>query len=241
MIPEHGKINCSECFSDKKLWGENTLITNDGNWCLENNPCAWGSQNPRVLVLGFSKGNKQSINSHNIDNVPYSGFRDRLTEALRVTGLLSNTESVSDKISADERDFAFGSLIRCSISKKDNKTGKFEKSSCNILPSALRNNFSNKIVHNCIKHFLTDLPERLRLIVLLGNSSSYINNLYEIFKEYYPDLIRLNAVSYSNKKLTFVHIAHPSGANGHFNNWLNSEIGKQAEKRKLAIQAIKQA
>ena len=106
------------------------------------------------------------------------------------------------------------------------------------------NSVLSKIMDLCEykqKHFLTDLPERLRLIVLLGNSSSYINNLYEIFKEYYPDLIRLNAVSYSNKKLTFVHIAHPSGANGHFNNWLNSEIGKQAEKRKLAIQAIKQA
>ena len=239
MIPLHGRINCSVCFNGSSTWGES--ISEDEGWRLENNPCAWGSATPKVLILGFSKGYNQTTNltSRDFNDIPFSGWRDRLDLALRKVGVLPEFLSVNEKISDSERNFAFGSLIRCSISKYNNKSGKYEKTGNNIISSTFRNRFAGNIACNCVRKFLTDLPDSLKLVVLLGNDSNYMEYLKELIGEFYPNLQSINEVAYKTNNLFFVHITHPSPGNGHFFSWLNSQEGVQAHKRELAIEAVR--
>lgn len=243
MLPKHGKINCKACFNNKKIvWGDPSSCIEKDNFKLEYNPGAWGSATPKVLVLGFSKGYNQTanINSRDFNDIPFSEWRDRLDFALRKIGLLPENSSVNEKINDNEQNFAFGSLIRCSISKYNNKLGKYQKSGNNILSATFRNRFAGKIAFNCVRKFLTGLPHSLKLVVLLGNNLNYVKCLKGLIEEFYPkELQSINEVAYKTNNLTFVHITHPSRANGHFSSWLNYQEGIQANKRELAIEAVR--
>lgn len=241
MIPPHGRINCSKCFNTECEWDKNNIEAE--GYMLENNPCAWGSSNPQILILGFSKGYNQTRNilESNLNDIPFRKMRNRLDSALKRVGVLKEFESVNQKINESETEFAFGSLIRCSISKFNPKKNKYEKTGNNILSSTFKNKFAGQIAHNCIEKYLTDLPEKTKLIILLGNDDKYMEYLEELLTKFYPDINRINQVAYKVKDKTFVHIAHPSGQNGHFGSWLNGIQGAQANKRDLAIQAIQQS
>src|SRR3954454_20463698 len=95
LLPPHGRIPCSTCFGGQATWGKSVAASDDG-WTLDNNPCAWGSRNPKYLVLGFSKGVRQTvgITTRPHDSIPYDGFRPRLADELRMLVLLASTDNV---------------------------------------------------------------------------------------------------------------------------------------------------
>ena len=73
LLPVHGKItNCNKCFTDANVaWGK--AAYQERGWKLRNDPCAWGSCNPLVLILSFSKGDhqEQNIDNMNFNDIPY--------------------------------------------------------------------------------------------------------------------------------------------------------------------------
>ena len=80
-LPLHGRITCRKCFTTDRE------IEEIGLWQAVNDPGAWGSDRPSVLVLGFSKGFTQA-NAYRRDAfeaIPFKGdvMRARLTAALR--------------------------------------------------------------------------------------------------------------------------------------------------------------
>jgi hypothetical protein len=91
-----------------------------GRWQAVNDPGAWGSSAPKILILGFSKGFTQAgaYRTGKFEDVPFKGMRPRLTEMLQSLGLLSNREAIDTKMLASEKDFAFGSLVRCSLARR---------------------------------------------------------------------------------------------------------------------------
>ncbi len=238
MLPKHDKIKCSECFNGEVIWG-NSVFEENG-WRLENNPCAWGSQNPIVLILGFSKGTNQTnkLPSTPFDDVPFKGMRNFLSKILQKLRLMSDFDDVDNKINSGEQDFAFGSLIRCSISKYSDVKGKYLKSG-DIINSSATDPNAQRIISNCMNKFLTGLPDRLKLIIMLSNDDGYVDACYNSFRTVYPNLHRINPVAYTNDVVTWVHTIHPSGAAGkHRIDWLNSTKGKQATKREYALEAV---
>ena len=54
-FPAHGPIACRKCFS-----GSTSDSLTIGRWQAVNDPGAWGSAAPKILVLGFSKGFTQA-------------------------------------------------------------------------------------------------------------------------------------------------------------------------------------
>jgi hypothetical protein len=116
LLPAHGRIPCTACFGGQATWGKSVATSDDG-WTLDNNPCAWGSRNPKYLLLGFSKGVRQTVGiaTRPHDSIPYDGFRPRLTEGLKMLGLLAPTDTVDAHIRADEPDWGFGSFVRCTL------------------------------------------------------------------------------------------------------------------------------
>ncbi len=239
-IPLHGKLPCALCFTSKNQpWGEG-ISENDG-WRLENNPCSWGASNPSILILGFSKGNNQTNNilKSNFNDIPFKGMRNNLTNILRKLNLLKDNEIIDEKICESESEFSFGSLIRCSISKKDLSTQKFIKSG-DIIKSAATDKTGMLIINNCVKQFLKNLPPKLKIVIMLSNDDNYVEACMNTFKIVHPDIKKINDVAYANNQVTFIHVIHPSGASGkHIPDWLNGTTGKQAYKRELAINAIK--
>jgi hypothetical protein len=239
-LPSHGRIHCARCFPDGANWGITTL-EQDG-WLLENNPLAWGASNPRYLVLGFSKGTRQCQKlltaPHN--EIPYAGFRHNLTAILRKLGLLGSDRHAEDRIRESELDFAFGSLIRCSVGHVDQTTGLTSKSG-DIINRLSQRTEKNDWALNCMKEFLGKLPSRLEVVVLLSNDSAYVEACFGRLQSLYPEMKRINSVAYTDGRITWIHTVHGSPlAQSHINAWLEGGNTVQGEKQRAAVAAIKQ-
>ncbi|WP_028765324.1 hypothetical protein [Shewanella colwelliana] len=239
MLPTHGKINCQDCFPSGAEWGKTSL--QQDNWLIDNNPCSWGGQNPEVLVLGFSKGTNQNskLQSSDFNSIPYSGFRHRLSKVLDRLNLLNSGEVVDTLIHGEDNSrFHFASLVRCSLSVKDEHSGKYLKSG-NIIARSARDSNSQSAIDKCTRKFLGAIPKKTKVVVLLSNDDGYVDACYEQFRNLYPGLKRINPVAYADQERTWVHVIHPAGTTGHhFNDWLDMAVGKQAHKRDWALEAL---
>lgn len=104
-FPTHGRIACRRCFKD------DSDIQILSEWQIVNDPGAWGSAIPEVMVLGFSKGFTQAnaYRSGRFEDIPFKDMRPRLTDALRAIGVLELTEKVDEKMDASELRLGFGS------------------------------------------------------------------------------------------------------------------------------------
>lgn len=235
-FPSHGRISCNRCFENK------TSICARGKWRVVNDPGAWGSKNPRILVLGFSKGATQAdaYQHKPFDRVAFAGSRHRLAQLLEHLGLMPNAKEIDGLMTEQEQDFAFGSLVRCSLSHWDASKETYLTSGPLIKRSFIDRD-SVPVVRNCVERFLTDLPPRLRLVIMLGNDSGYVKLCMAEIACIRPGGLRgINDISYSDGKVTFIHVTHPSPGNGHFSNWLHgSPETTSGRKRELALAALR--
>lgn len=240
LFPARGRVSCTTCFSSVPGWGT-ASIEADG-WVLQHNPLAWGSRNPRILLLGFSKGpmqNERICGPH--DDIPFAGFRVALNDILRSLGLLGPLENISSRIRADEPDWAFGSLIRCSVGRRDPETGALSMTSDVVAKAASRQGERDWMAA-CADRFLARLPDRLRLVLLLSNHAPYVNGCYQRLQRLHPDLRRLNPIAYTNGNVTWVHVVHASGlAAAHRKAWLNGRDTTQGRKYQMALEAVRVA
>lgn len=240
-FPSHGPISCARCIAPDQR------VVEVGRWRVVNDPGAWGSADPQVLVLGFSKGFTQA-NAYaqgDFDAVPFKGMRPRLTAALRAVGLLAAGETVDERMRHEEQNFAFGSLVRCSLSRRVEEFAMPNATySCtgSVMPLAFREEVS-RIVRVCAETYLGVLPRRLRLILMLGTTDNYIDACRNLVRSLHPTTFStINSVSYASKGVTFCHISHPSPLNGHHSNWLaSSRAMKPGRKREEAIEAVRLA
>jgi len=249
-LPEHGKIECRKCFTTADV-----VFEPHPKWRLRNDPGAWGCSRPKVLVLGFSKGETQSdiYKNGSFDDVAFGGeiTRRYLTKILRKVGLLLSSETVDEKIASNEDYFAFGSLVRCSAARVDDdevkKTGekKYLTSGKLILKS-----FSEipEIINNCAEEYLADVPDSVELICFLGVTDQYIKKCKNIIKSLYPTGFKdIDVISYKTNRFLCVHLTHPSKGNGTKDAWLETDLlddnapsrnKASARKRDMAIKAI---
>lgn len=58
LLPVHGRIACDICHAAASEFDAVAAGTPD--WRIRANPLSWGSAQPEVLVLGFSKGPTQA-------------------------------------------------------------------------------------------------------------------------------------------------------------------------------------
>ncbi|QTA85808.1 hypothetical protein [Desulfonema magnum] len=234
VFPKHGRISCNKCFPN----GEQQIKI--GNWRMRNNPGAWGSSEPEIIVLGFSKGATQANIYENgkFEDVPFGGKRSRenLTNILRCVGILKESENVDDKIGDSERTFAFGSLIRCSLARYDKKKSAYATSG-----TLINKSFSEipELIKICANTFLADISSSVRLVLMLGTADPYIKHCKNTVKSLYPDEFEeFNIVAYGTGHILWVHLTHPSPVNGTVKSWLNSE-GKSGIKMNEAKNIIR--
>ena len=191
-------------------------------------------------MLGFSKGIRQSseLLTESVENIAFAGFRSRLTEGMRTPGLLRKHDSIENHFRSDEPDWAFGSVIRCSIAKLDHASGNYLKSGEVISASAHRKRGSDWI-GNCMQKFLADLPPRLRIIVLLSNDDAYVQACFERVSRLHPMIERINDVAYGDGRVLWLHVVHFGGPGvNHIRSWLEAQTNKQGRKRDLVVAAV---
>ena len=154
MLPSHGKIECRKCFTDS------TKINKPHpEWSIINDPGAWGNNTPKYLVLGFSKGSTQA-NAYDqgaFNDVAFARMRPRLTAILQKLELLKKEASVDSVIADPEGDFAFGSLIRCSVSRFDKKLST-ENLYSSIMISNADHTFSSRSSRTALIKALLENP-----------------------------------------------------------------------------------
>lgn len=239
LFPAHGRIECSDCFAGPTEWGRSSR--EDDGWLLENNPIAWGTRNPRTLLLGFSKGTRQCADLLNrpIESIPFAGFRPRLTQAMQVLGLLRLDDSIDAHIRADEPDWGFGSIVRCSVAKLDATSGRYLKSG-DVIASSARRQLGQDWIGNCTAKWLSELPSRLRTVVLLSNDDAYVEACFNRIRALHPAIRRINQVSYGDDRVVWVHIVHVGGTGfNHMTSWFEGKPNKQGRKRELAVAAVR--
>jgi hypothetical protein len=215
---------------------------------MRNDPGAWGSANPRFLVLGFSKGATQAsiYSDGSFDDVAFGGdqTRNNLTRILQVVGILRRDEHVSEKIRAKESEFHFGSLVRCSLARineqRSRAMGKriYETSGGLILKA-----FSElpDIIRTCSTKYLLSFPTSVKAVLVLGSNDGYIKKMKHVVRTFYPHTFKeINSVAYETDALVWIHLAHPSKGNGHLSNWLEANSSNPSgRKREMAIEIIK--
>lgn len=234
-LPDHGPIKCRKCHVS------DTPCQTIDNWNICNDPGAWGSSTPKILVLGFSKGFTQAnaYTKNQFDSVAFSGMRPRLKYALQKLGLIDESQNIDSLLHATENDFAFGSLVRCSLSRLNEKNGKWEATGP-LIKKAFKEEPAQTWVKTCMHHYLSNLPSRTKIVILLGNDTGYINLVKSEVRRLHPNHYHdINEVSCLANGRKWVHIAHPSGLNGHFTTWLDGATDTTAGmKRQMAIDAI---
>jgi hypothetical protein len=228
LLPEHGKMSCRACFSSTHC------VEQFENWELLNNPGHWGSRNPEILVLGFSKGLNQakSFADDDFDDVAFKGFRPRLTQVLTTLGLISESENIDEKLRASETRFAFASLVRCTLSLNSKTSGK-------LIGKMFRGSPISPAVE-CTSRFLSELPDHLRLVVMLSTDNIYIEGCKKQISSLHSSSFEvINEVCYRTGRVTWVHAAHPSHTNGWHGRWLDAPVsttsGNKREKAKQGI------
>ena len=238
-LPFHGPIGCRRCWGNS---GANVLTTGDGRFRVVNDPGAWGSSRPKILVLGISKGFTQvdAFAAGNFDEVPFKDCRDRLNQSLSAIGILTPGQSVDPLMKSDETTFGWGSLVRCSLSGWNKKQKKFMAGTPEVLPG-FRHPEIQRFVQGCMKQYLSVLPQETKLVVLLGNDNKYIDSVAkELDRVYGPRYCRMPPVAHMTDRVLWVHTGHPSRGNGHLTEFLKGDgTTGQSRKREKAAEAIR--
>jgi hypothetical protein len=152
--------------------------------------------------------------------VAFDGSRDVLRNILSSLDLMAPDADIDALFEETEQDWHWGSLIRCTLAGWDNtydtKTGapKGWSSASNKVGKAYRDPEAQRFPKTCTQTWLSDLPDRLQLVILLGNADSHIKNVRQTISHMYPiePVPGAADVAFKAGGVTWVHVVHPSGA-----------------------------
>lgn len=245
-LPSHGRVECAVCHRGQQYAFDVTRTEADG-WRITNNPLAFGSAEPEVLVLGFSKGPTQAgaLASTPHDQIAFRGGRGNLAKILHHVGLLPAADAkLVDRAIADRAGrFHFASLIRCTVERFDLKDGSWKGTGGGMLDNFHATPFGRDVINECTKRFLGELPRRTRIAILLGMGSKgkYISACRRAIQEARPGRWRtINEVAYADDQLTVVHTEHFASQGALIPNWLAGDAHPRGRFGLLAREAVAQ-
>lgn len=254
-LPAHGRVNCTRCFARSQAteFDRTRREAPDATWRITSNPLAWGNVEPEIVVLGFSKGPTQSgaLASAPHDEIAYKGSRTAVGKILAHIGVVSEPtngdyKAMVDRLISDRNGrIHFGSLVRCTVERFDEKDRVWKGSGGGMLDKFMGTQFGNEVALNCASEFLGSLPPKTRLVVMfgLGTKLNYVRAARRLVASARPGQWRtVNEVAYSDGSVTFVHVEHFASQGALIPNWLGvnnhdrSALGRRArEAVRLAL------
>lgn len=237
-LPASGRIQCADCYGGRAP-AFDQLRAEEGGWRITNNPLAWGNVEPEVVLLGFSKGPTQAgaLASQRHDEIAFKGGRTNLAKILYHIGLLASPDGrlVDRAISEPNGRFHFGSLIRCTVERYDEKASDWKGTGGGMLDKFARKPFGQSVLTSCGSRHLKDFPTTTRLVVMLGMGSkgSYVAACRQLYRRIRPgDWRDVNEVTYTDGKITVVHTEHFQSQGALLPNWLS---GDRHERGRLGL------
>ena len=220
LLPAHGRISCTACHAAPAAFDE--VAAGTEAWRIRANPLSWGSRSPEVLVLGFSKGPTQAgdLDRTPHDQVAYKGQRVWVGRILARLGLIADPGGKDamnreiDRLVADpDGRFAFGSMVRCTVERFDAKEGIWKGTGGDMLGGFVSQEFGRRVAGACAERHLGRLPAETRLVVMMGTGSkgNYVDEAERLIRHARgrpSSWRRINAVSYGDDAVTFVHTVH---------------------------------
>ena len=235
-LVQHGRITCNRCWQNVA-----TNVQDAGPFRLVRDPGHWGSSNPSTLVLGISKGNTQSnaFATAQFDTVAFKSIRPRVLQVLQAVGLLQGETlaGFERRFCKEESEYAFASVVRCSLTGLDGIRRIHTADSPKIIPAFKENSDGYHFTSACVDQHIGRLPNATRRVVLLGNMDAYVERLRAMIGRARGSLRTINKVAYCADGILFVHVAHPSKGNGHFGAFLRGE-GTPGIKMNMAREAL---
>lgn len=243
-LPEHGRVACSICHHPEPYNFDRTHTERNG-WRITNNPLAWGGSEPEVCVLGFSKGPTQAgaLASVPHDAIAYKGGRSAVAKILHHVGLLERPDArlVDGLIGDRNGPIHFGSLVRCTVERWDEQERTWKGTGGGMLDRFVATDFGTSVAQQCGSTFLGRLPERTRLVVMLGLGSklNYVRACRMLFQRIRPgSWDAINEVSYTDGKIVVVHTEHFASQGALLPNWLSGEAHERGRLGLLAREAV---
>jgi len=229
-LPLHGRVDCSSCYG-KPVSFDVTRREQD-DWRITANSCSWGNERPRVLVLGFSKGQTQAgalaTDPHDVIAFRGSGNWQNAYKILAHIGLVPPSDQPKEamgRLIADRNGaFGFGSLVRCAVERWDAKAGVWKGSGGGMLDHFAASSLGREVMRGCATRFLADLPKETRLVVMfgMGTGLNYVRECERTIRAVRrrPGWCRHDEVSYGDDAVTFVHVEHFAAQGRYVRDWL---------------------
>jgi hypothetical protein len=228
-LPAHGRVDCTKCFGGCSVVEFDRTKRKVGNWRITANPLAWGNSSPEIVVLGFSKGPTQAgaIASFSHDVIAYKGSRGNVGKILNHVGLMNSApdtnlgQEVSRMIADCNGRFHFASLIRCTVERNDG--GTWKGSDGGMLDKFVTTPFGKEVSGNCTSQFLKSLPTKTKLVVMfgMGTKLKYVSESMSLFDSARGGQWKwINDVSYTDGKVTVVHVEHFASQGALVPQWL---------------------
>lgn len=247
-LPEHGRVSCARCYQGCATVFDVTKRTED-EWRITCNPLSWGSQEPEIIVLGFSKGPTQSgaLAESPHDEIAYKGNRLNVGKILRHIGVIPTENSedlrrmVDDLISDQNGRFHFASLIRCTVERYDHSENAWKGTGGGMLDKFVSTSFGNEVATNCASQFLGKLPAKTKLIVMfgLGSKQGYVASAKKLFeKARSKNFSKINSVAYTDGEITVVHVEHFASQGALVPNWLGENNDERSTLGLMARDAV---
>ncbi len=229
-LPTAGRVPCTACYKAPTHF--DATSREEKGWRITANPLAWGSPRPRVLILGFSKGPTQAgaLASTPHDQVAFKGARGNAYRILHRLDLVPDSNDPDRAMLGMLREtngsFAFGSLVRCTITRWDSREQAWLGTGGGMLDKFVATPFGAGVTSRCAQQFLKDLPVETKLVVLygLGSRLGYVDEAERVIRGVRGTVgwRRLNDVSYGDERVTFVHTEHFRAQGALLPNWLGA-------------------
>jgi len=248
-LPKHGRVDCTACFKTKSVSFDETQQT-DGNWRITANPLSWGNTEAKIVVLGFSKGANAanaSLANEPHNSIAYKTKRHNVGKILAHVGLLEKGDNTALKIAVDKAiadqhgQFHFSSFIRCGVERNDTKKG-WVGSGGGMLDKFVDTDFGKRVAQECSSRFLGNLPPQTKLVIMfgMGTKQNYVRESYKLFQYAKPGDWRWleNDVSYTDGKITVVHVDHFAVQGPLLKQWLGEVEHKRSKYGNAAISSV---
>jgi hypothetical protein len=199
------------------------------------------------VLLGFSKGPTQAgaLGGTPHDAIAYKGSRTNVGKILRHIRLMEPIDDAGlsravDELIADQSGrFHCGSLIRCTIEQR--AKGKWIGTGGGMLDNFVASPFGQEVSSNCAVRMLGNLSPETKLIVMfgLGAKQAYVRSAFDLYNRALPgDWHWINGVTYTNGKLTVVHVEHFASQGRLLPSWLGLNGDDRATLGELAQQGV---
>ena len=253
-LPSHGRVKCVRCFEPAQATDFDITRRGapDATWRITSNPLAWGSVEPEIVVLGFSKGPTQAgaLAGSPHDAIAYKGSRAAVGKIFAHIGIVPEPKDgryreMVDRLIADQDGrLHFGSLVRCTVERYDEDGRAWKGSGGGMLDKFMATPFGHEVASNCASQFLGALPVRTKLVVMfgLGSKLNYISATRKLVEAARPGKWRtVNEVAYSDGSVTFVHVEHFASQGALLPNWLGANAHPRSEYGRKARDAVQTA